>query len=91
MINLEGWKGTLSGPHLPVPTFPLSTPPKKQQCAILRGGGRRGWGVEGGGGGGEGEKEDDDDTWNKLHKENSGISRAKSLNITYHKHKGNIL
>ena len=23
LINLRGWKGTLSGPHIPVPTFPL--------------------------------------------------------------------
>ena len=26
--NLRGRKSTLSGPHIPVPTFPLSTPPK---------------------------------------------------------------
>ena len=25
--NLRAWKSTLSGPHIPVPTFPLSTPP----------------------------------------------------------------
>ena len=25
--NLRGRKSTLSGPHIPVPTFPLSTPP----------------------------------------------------------------
>ena len=27
MENLRGRKSTLSGPHIPVPTFPLSTPP----------------------------------------------------------------
>ena len=27
LVNLRDRKGTLSGPHIPVPTFPLSTPP----------------------------------------------------------------
>ena len=27
LVNLSGWKSTLSGPHIPVPTFPLSIPP----------------------------------------------------------------
>ena len=27
LVNLRGRKSTLSGPHIPVPTFPLSTPP----------------------------------------------------------------
>ena len=27
MVNLRGPKSTLSGPHIPVPIFPLSTPP----------------------------------------------------------------
>ena len=27
--NLRAWKSTLSGPHIPVPTFPLSTPPPR--------------------------------------------------------------
>ena len=26
LVNLRGRKSTLSGPHIPVPTFPLSTP-----------------------------------------------------------------
>ena len=29
MVNLRGQKGTPSMPHVPVPTFPLSTPPMK--------------------------------------------------------------
>ena len=31
LINLRGRKGTLSGPHIPVSTFPLSTRPPPQQ------------------------------------------------------------
>ena len=27
LVNMRGRKSTLSGPHIPVPTFPLSTPP----------------------------------------------------------------
>ena len=35
LINLRGRKGTLSGPHIPVPTFPLSTPRVFNKCGLL--------------------------------------------------------
>ena len=38
LVNLRGRKSTLSGPHIPVPTFPLSTPPPGSttcSCVVL--------------------------------------------------------
>ena len=37
LVNLRGWKSTLSGPHIPVPTlsFPLSTPLESSPNSFL--------------------------------------------------------
>ena len=40
--NLRARKSTLSGPHIPVPTFPLSTPPGFIYSGVTGGGGGKG-------------------------------------------------